>query len=104
LYKHRYEDAEHFARRCLAQVAEELGLPSELLDTTASQADFSSTDPRVRYWLFGMQALGYVVLRCGRLAEATALLSKVVELDPSDQTKTRVLFSVIENAAREADQ
>ena len=101
LYKHRYEEAEHFARRCLAQVARELGLPSTLLDTCASDADFSATEPRVRYWLFGMQALGYVVLRCGRLAEARALLRKVVELDSTDQTKTRVLWNVIDNAGRE---
>ncbi|HET8932481.1 MAG TPA: hypothetical protein VFN67_03530, partial [Polyangiales bacterium] len=74
------------------------------LDTSASHADFSAMDARVRYWLFGMQALGYVVLRCGRVAEAKALLSKVVELDASDQTKTRVLLGVIENAGRdEAD-
>ncbi len=60
LYKHRYEEAEHFARRCLAQVARELGLPSTLLDTCASDADFSATEPRVRYWLFGMQAWHWI--------------------------------------------
>lgn len=101
LYKHRYEDAEQFARRCLEQVSKELELPSALLDTSPSDADFTSMDPRIRFWLFGMQALGYVVLRSGRLSEAKALLNKVIELDPSDQTKTRVLLGVIEEAPQD---
>jgi Flp pilus assembly protein TadD len=96
LYKHRYQEAERYARRCLGQASDELGLPAVLMDTQPTHADFTSTDPRVRFWLYGMQALGYVVIRAGRQQEGVALMRKVVELDPSDQTKTRVLLEVIE--------
>jgi tetratricopeptide (TPR) repeat protein len=96
LYKHRFPEAEVFARRCLAQVVDELGLPSVLLATERAHADFTAQEPRIRFWLYGVQALSYVVLRCGRQAEAQALLRKIVELDPSDQTKSRVLLELIE--------
>lgn len=98
LYKHRYPEAERFARQLLARSADELGLPRGLLDTRSTHADFTSSDPRIRFWLYGMQALGWVVIRDGRLDEGKALMRKVVELDPSDQTKTRVLLDVIEQA------
>jgi len=98
LYKHHYPEAEDFARRCLAQVAAKLGLPSELLATQSSHADFTSDDPLIRSWLYGMQALSYVVLGRGREAEGKAILRKVIEVDPSDQTKTGILLTVIENA------
>jgi hypothetical protein len=96
LYKHRYPEAERYARLCLGQAAVELGLPAVLLDTAPSDADFTSSEPRIRFWLYGMQALGYVVIRAGREPEGIALMRKVVELDPTDQTKTRVLLDVIE--------
>lgn len=98
LYKHRYLEAELYARRCLGQAADELGLPSVLLATQPAHADFTSSDPSIRFWLYGMQALGYVLIRAGRPEEGVALMRKVVELDPSDQTKTRVLLEVIDNA------
>jgi Tfp pilus assembly protein PilF len=100
LYKHHYPEAEDYARRCLAQVAAKLRLPSDLLATQASHADFSAAEPQVRFWLYGMQALSYVVMRRGRETEALALLRKVIEVDPSDQTKTGLLLKVIENAER----
>src|SRR5262245_7344931 len=52
LYKHHYPEAEEFARRCLAHVAAKLHLPSELLETQGSHADFSSDDPQIRFWLY----------------------------------------------------
>jgi hypothetical protein len=98
LYKHDYPAAERYARRCLAQVACELGLPSVLLDTQKGDTDFTSEDARVRFWLFGMQALGYVLLRRGNEGEGRACLRKVVEVDSTDQTKTQALLEVIERA------
>lgn len=98
LYKHHYHDAEHYARRCLAVAADELGIPNDPLAARATHADFASSDPRVRFWLYGVQALGYVIIRAGRTQQGIALLRKLVELDPSDQTKTLALLHVIEQA------
>lgn len=99
LYKHRFVDAERYARRCLALSARELGLPEGYLDVTGKERDFTSGGTAERFWLFCLQAYGYVLLRCDRRAEGVRALEKVVELDVADQTKTRALLGVIALAA-----
>jgi hypothetical protein len=102
-YKHHYDRAERFARQCLDRVATELRIPSELDAVTAAHADFTGDDPLVRFWLFAMQAYGYVLLRLGDEARGTAVLEKVTTLDTPDNTKTRVLLQVIARAGTEDD-
>jgi hypothetical protein len=97
-YKHHYDRAERFARRCLDAVAAKLGIPREFEAVTSDQADFTGDDPLVRFWLFAMQAYGYVLLRLGDDARGRAALEKVTALDAPDKTKTRVLLQVIAQA------
>lgn len=95
LYKHRFDEAEQYARACLRHAAEDLGLPADVRAVTRAHADFTRDDPALRFWLYGVQAYGYVLLRCARREEGLEVLQKLVELDPSDQTKTRILLDVI---------
>jgi len=97
-YKHHYDRAEHFARQCLDRVAAELGIPGEFDAVNRDHADFTGENPLVRFWLFAMQAYGYVLLRLGDQARGIAVLEKVTLLDASDNTKTRVLLQVIARA------
>jgi hypothetical protein len=101
LYKHRFDEARGHAEACLSLASDALGLPRDFRLVTGAHADFTAPDPRVRLWLFAMQAYGYVLLRCERRDEGMAALAKVVELDREDQTKTRVLVAVIASAGRE---
>ncbi len=101
LYKHRFGEAEAYAGKCLSLSSEELGLPRDYRLVTGEHAKFDSPDPSVRFWLFALQAYGYVLLRCGRRAEGMCALGKVVELDRADQTKTRVLVDVIVRTGRD---
>ena len=103
LYKHRFQDAEAYAARCLSLASAELSLPGDFRLVTSTHADFAAFEPRIRFWLFALQAYGYVLLRCGRGAEGMSVLGKVVELDRDDQTKTRVLVDVIARAGRDGD-
>jgi hypothetical protein len=98
LYKHRFDSARGYAERCLSAASADLGLPDDLWAVTRAHADFTSADPRVRFWLFALQAYGYILLRCGRRDEGMVVLRKVVALDEADQTKTRVLVDVIGRA------
>lgn len=102
-YKHHYPEAAHFAQECLTHVANRLGIPADVLSVTSDHADFTSEDPLIRFWLFGMQAYGYVLLRLGQSARGRAVLEKVVRLDRNDSTKTRVLLTVIDGAGVEED-
>ena len=95
LYKHRFHEARAHAERCLSLSSSELGLPDDFQLVKSTHADFAAPDSRVRFWLFALQAYGYVLLRCERHATGMAALRKVVELDGTDQTKTRVLLDVI---------
>jgi hypothetical protein len=95
LYKHRFEEARSYAERCLALSSAELRLPADRMFVTSSHADFGAPNPQVRFWLFALQAYGYVLLRCGQREAGMTALGKVVELDKADQTKTRVLVDVI---------
>lgn len=97
-YKHHYDRAEHFARACLDAVASELGIPSDLRAVTRDSADFDGDDARVRFWLFAMQAWGYVLLRLGEESRGKLVLEKVCALDRRDATKTKVLLEVISRA------
>jgi hypothetical protein len=103
LYKHRFVEAVSHARACLVYAARQLGLPPDCLQVRAEHADFASLEPRVRFWMFALQAYGYVLLRCNREPEALAALQHLVLLDRNDQTKTRILVEVIARAGCDDD-
>jgi len=103
LYKHRFEQARHAAERCLAAAAARLGLASDFREVRPEHADFAALDTDVRFWLFTLQAYGYVLLRCGLREEGRAALERLSLLDATDQTKTRVLLQVIATADHPED-
>jgi hypothetical protein len=100
LYQHRFQEAREAAGHCLAAAARRAGLAPEFSDVTAAHADFAGTDPDVRFWLFTLQAYGYVSLCAGFAAEGRRALDRLVVLDTNDQTKTRVLLQMIEAVGR----
>jgi hypothetical protein len=104
LYKHRFDAARAHAERCLRLAGDRLGFPEDYRRVAASLADFAAPDAHVRFWLFALQAYGYVLLRCGRREPGMDALRKVAALDPSDATKTRVLIEVISGTRRDREE
>jgi hypothetical protein len=94
-YKHQYVEAEVCARECLALVGRTLGLPSDLGAVQADTLGLIQDEPALRFWLFGWQAYGYVLLRLGREVEGRQVLACLADLDALDLTKTRVLLQVM---------
>ncbi|HET7543755.1 MAG TPA: hypothetical protein VFK05_27970 [Polyangiaceae bacterium] len=103
LYKHRFEEARQAAARCLALAAARLAIPADFQQISAGHANFASPDPDVRFWLFTLQAYGYVSLRAGHAEEGRLALERLALLDTSDQTKTQVLLQVISSAGHSDD-
>ena len=103
LYKHRFAEAREAATRCLAAAAHRLQVPADFRQVGPEHAAFSEMDADVRFWLFTLQAYGYVSLRAGDPAEGRAALEHLASLDVADQTKTRVLLQVIVAAGRPDD-
>jgi hypothetical protein len=101
LYKHRFTQAARGIVAILAIAANRIGIPPDWRLVTAQSADFTVADPDVRFWLFALQAYGYVLLRLGREGEGVAVLRRLTILDRTDQTRTRKLLQVIERRGRE---
>jgi hypothetical protein len=98
LYKHHYGPAEDCAERLLAAAARRLNIPVDWQDVGPAHADFRSQDPDIRFWLFVLQAYGYVLLRLDRRDLGMVAMRHVAMLDVDDQTRTRALLQVIERA------
>ncbi len=83
------------------------GLNTDYRQVSRDDAPFRSADAALRFWMWAMQAYGYVLLRCDRDAEGFQALRRLAWLDETDQTKTRPLIQVIEaretNDAGESD-
>jgi hypothetical protein len=103
LYKHRFQAAREAAGQCLVAAARRLGLPSDYTQVTQELARSVGEEADGRFWLFTLQAYGYVSLRAGYSEEGRRALERLVELDVADQTKTRVLLQVMD-AVRGAEE
>lgn len=82
-YRRRSLEAAHWARSCIAWLAQRLDLPADWRAVRAEMADFSHWHAYTRLWLQSLTAYAYNLARLGREAEALAALDKVAELDPS---------------------
>ncbi|MEW6123029.1 MAG: hypothetical protein AB1698_10485 [Pseudomonadota bacterium] len=94
-YKHRFEEALAMAAQVLAAAARRLNIPADWRAVRPGDASFASDDAHVRFWMFVLQAHGYVLLRLGREAEGEAALRRLADLDVRDQTRTRVLLQAM---------
>lgn len=66
------------------------------------QRSIEDLDPRALR-AAGQSFEGYTIIRAGRAAEGVALMGQLVQLDHSDQTKTRALLAVSEGALAGSD-
>ena len=101
-YKHHYAQCVAYAEDCLAALADQLKIPRDYRRVTPFHADFLGDDPVVRFWLWCMQAYGYVLFRLGR-SEGRDVFEKIITLDQNDRMGTRVLLTVIEQGPGDED-
>lgn len=92
-YRHRFEAALAHAEAVLAHAARRLNVPPDWRIVRPSDADFSSDGPDLRFWMFTLQAYGYVLVRLGRAPEGLAAWRALAALDMRDQTRTRLLLA-----------
>lgn len=93
-YRHQYADAVLHAHACLAHVARARNFAGDWRQVRAGDADFASEDADLRLWLRALQALGYVLMRAGRLEDGRDAWGKVLELDPADRFGTGRLLAL----------
>lgn len=97
-YQHRYHDALRIAASALNISSSRLDLCVEweqLTENHLGQGVFISMG-LIRFYMLGLKASAYLLMRLGEIEQAYARLKKIVELDPADQFGAAFLFKVAE--------
>lgn len=97
-YQHRYQDTLDIAEKALKVSAVKLRLRvdwTELTEDHLGMCVFVSMG-LIRFYMLGLKASAYVLMRMERIEEAHARLKKIVELDPADQFGSSFLLKIAE--------
>lgn len=98
-YQHRYHDALDIASTALNVSADKLGLRitdwTELTESDLGVGVFVSMG-FIRFYMLGLKASAYLLMRIGEIEQAHARLMKIAELDPSDQFGSAFLLQMAE--------
>ena len=96
-YKGRLVEALHQLGVCLANVAQQTGLPVDWRTAKREHADFSNYDSMwARFYLFAITAQGYIEMRLGRQEEGRRAILRVLELEPGDKVGAKILLDVLD--------
>ncbi len=93
-YRGHLHDAEQAALSGLVEAAAQGGFADDWNQLHAGSADWTPVTGPVRFYLFSLKALAFIRLRQGRTAEAAAILTRLAELDPTDQVGGSVIRSL----------
>lgn len=94
-YKANLDEALAYGERMLGHAMAGLGLNhTDWRAVRADHGDFTGLAPAPRLFLFTLTAVGYLLLRLGRIAEGREALTKVTDLDPKDKLGAARLLAV----------
>lgn len=102
-YNKKLTQAEAVARKGLAVASQQAKIPEDCLLQTPTTADWQDSQGPVRFYLFTMKALAFILLRQERLEESEQILVKLVELDPEDQVGSSVIRQLAASLREQAD-
>jgi len=97
-YRHRFDEALVYGAHLLAQSALRLDLPPRWQDTKAAHLAGAEPEAERRFWMFTLQACGYLLVRCGAREPGRSMLAHLADLDQRNETKTRELLAVFDPA------
>jgi tetratricopeptide (TPR) repeat protein len=95
-YRSELSKALALAERCIEHGASDIGIDPDWRKVVASDVDFSDFSlPRHRFYLFSLNAYGYLLARLGRMEDSEQALSAVMRLDPNDRIGSAQLLGVV---------
>jgi len=96
-YQHRLGDALTVVENAIRVSARELHLVDDwrIVKPLEVAAGAHKSVGLVRFYLLGLKAAGFVMVRMGNVDEGADALRKVVEHDPNDRLKTKDLLEII---------
>ncbi|MGO9547166.1 MAG: hypothetical protein ACLPPF_20525 [Rhodomicrobium sp.] len=104
-YKHRLAEAFGVAEICLAKAARDNGLAldwRQVRPADAAFSDYAAVLPR--FYLFTLKAYAYLSMRLGDLTAGRAMVTKLLELDPSDKIGAKVLLGILNRIGLDDDE
>ncbi|WP_247873361.1 hypothetical protein [Azospirillum sp. TSH64] len=101
-YKANLGPALVYGERMLGHAMAALGVNhTDWRSITPATADFRGLEPAPRLFLFALVAIGYLLLRTGRLDAGREALGKVCDLDPDDRFGAARLIAVADRREHE---
>jgi hypothetical protein len=95
-YRGELSKALALAERCIEHGARGIGIDPDWRRVVAADIDFGDFSlPRHRFYLFSLNAYGYLLARLGRMADSEQALSAVMRLDPHDRIGSAQLLGVV---------
>ena len=98
-YKGNLEQAELAARMALVAAAMQGGFDADWQHLETNMCNWTDHASPEHFYLFSLNALAFIRLRCGDATESAAILDKLAELDPGDSVGASVIRSIAEGAA-----
>ena len=97
-YQHRYHEALSISDAALQASASMMGLQAgwETLTENHLGTGVLVSMGLIRFYMLGLKASAYLLLRVGEVEQAYARLEKITELDPADQFGADFLFKMAE--------
>ncbi|MBY6260656.1 hypothetical protein EI613_01790 [Azospirillum sp. 412522] len=101
-YKANLDQALVYGERMIGHAMVSLGINhADWRSVTPATADFRGLEPAPRLFLFALVAIGYLLLRTGRLESGREALNKVRDLDPDDRFGAARLIAVADRHEQE---
>lgn len=95
-YRGELTKALALAERCIEHGARDIGVDPDWRQVVADEIDFGDFSlPRHRFYLFSLNAYGYLLARLGRMEQSEQALSAVIRLDPQDRIGSARLLGVV---------
>jgi tetratricopeptide (TPR) repeat protein len=95
-YSNRFDESLELINEVLSRAAAQEGFVADWQLLDSHSASWGEARGAVRFYLYSMKAMGFVLLRKGEVEQAHAVLQKLCELDPRDQVGGSVVFDIAE--------
>ncbi len=103
-YSNRHQEALGLIEEVLARSAENGGFPMPWRQLDQHSTAWQPAQGDVRFYLYSMKAMGFVLLRMGEVESASEVLRKLEELDPLDQVGGSVVRQMAERLLEQDEE
>ena len=102
-YNKRLELAEKVARQGLKEAALQAGFDEDWTSLDQDATNWSQPDDTVRFYLYTLKALGFILMRQERFSESESVLKNLARLDQLDHVGGSVVKDILSGIQESAD-